>query len=58
MTANADNLGTYAWHTVTTAESVSGPAVPNTLRLDGATLAPTFAASSQVPNLLPDQQAQ
>ncbi len=55
VTANADNLNGYAWHLVTAAENIIG-AVPNTLRLDGGSAAPTFAASSQVSKLTPVPQ--
>ncbi len=50
VATNADNLGSYAWHVVTTAENISA-AVPNTLRLDSAAGAPTFAVSTQVSKL-------
>ncbi len=48
VTANADNLNSYAWHTVTVAENITTNAAPTTLRLDSAAAAPTFAASSMV----------
>lgn len=53
VTANADNLNNYAWHIVTTAENITTDVAPSTLRLDGATSAPTFAVSSQVSKLTP-----
>ena len=55
VTANADNPNTFAWHVVTTAENISG-AIPNTLRLDGATGELTFAASTQVSKITPGAQ--
>jgi len=52
--ANADNLGSYAWHIVTTAQNITTDAAPSTLRLDDSTGgAPTFAPTSQVSKLTP-----
>ncbi len=53
VTAGADNLNQYAWHTVTTGETISGT-VPSVLRLDcGATctVPVTFTPSTQVSKL-------
>lgn len=51
VTAGADNLNSYAWHLVTTAENITTDAAPSTLRLDSASSAPTLAASSRISKL-------
>src|SRR3989338_4766166 len=53
VTAGGDNLNTYAWHLVTTAENVGAGATSTTLRLDGASTPVTFAASTAVAKLSP-----
>ncbi|TSC78088.1 MAG: hypothetical protein G01um101424_222 [Parcubacteria group bacterium Gr01-1014_24] len=54
VTTNGDNLDSFAWHIVTTAQNITTDIAPTTLRLDGATGgAPTFAASSQVSKITP-----
>lgn len=55
-TANADNLNTFAWHIVTTAENFSTDAAPSALRLDGKDTAPTFAASTRISSFTPAAQ--
>lgn len=56
VTANADNLNTYAWHLVTTAQNFATDTAPTTLRLDNNASAPTFAANSTLANLNPESQ--
>ena len=49
VTANADNLGSYAWHLVTTGEVINAGAsgaTPSALRLDNGASSPTFAVST------------
>lgn len=58
ITANADNLNSYAWHVVTTGEVVLGGVAPSLLRLDGGTGAPTFAPSGALAILFPGVQGQ
>lgn len=59
LKSGGDNVTSYGWHLVTTAEVVSGkPPIGATgttsaLRLDGASVAPTFAANSVVAKLTP-----
>ncbi|MFA4819091.1 MAG: Ig-like domain-containing protein [Patescibacteria group bacterium] len=48
ITANGDNLNNYAWHIVTAAENITTDSAGTTLRFDGASSLPAFAASSQV----------
>ncbi len=48
VSANADNTGAYAWHLVTTAQTVSAGAAPTTLRFDSNASAPTFVNGSRV----------
>ena len=53
VTANSDNLNSYAWHIVTTAETVANGVAPSTLRLDGGTGAPTFISGGTIAKLSP-----
>jgi hypothetical protein len=53
VTVGGDNLNTYAWHIVTTAENVSAFSTSTTLRLDGSSNPTTFAASSAIAKLTP-----
>ena len=53
VTAGGDNLNSFTWHVVTTAQNITTDIAPTTLRLDGASVAPTFAASTQVSKLTP-----
>ncbi|OGE84352.1 MAG: hypothetical protein A2846_03885, partial [Candidatus Doudnabacteria bacterium RIFCSPHIGHO2_01_FULL_49_9] len=51
ITANADNLNSYAWHLVTAAQNFTTDTAATTLRLDSNATAPTFAVSSQISQL-------
>ena len=58
LSAGGDNLGAYAWHLVTTAETVNGllgsgatPGTTTVLRLDSAAATTTFTAGSVIARL-------
>ena len=46
--SNSDNLNKYEWHIVTTGEMVIGGTGPSTLRLDGGSGSPIFAAGGML----------
>ncbi len=56
LVAGGDNLNTYAWHIVTTAEVVqmpTGPGTTSALRLDNAAARAQFAGSSVLAKIAP-----